>query len=86
MTESEVIEKVNEVMRDGFELGPEALRPEASLFGDLGLDSLDAVDMLVHIEDKLSVKVEGERFQGVKTLGDVYKLVGELAGRSHSNA
>ena len=81
MNNAEIVTKVNELMHRGFEIPMDKLTPDATLFDQLGLDSLDAVDMLVHLEDKLSVKVEGDRFQGVRTLGDVYKLVGELAGR-----
>ena len=73
-------------MHRGFELPFEKLQPEATLFQDLGLDSLDAIDMLVHLEETLGVKVETERFQHVRTLGDVYSMVGELAEPSHGKA
>jgi acyl carrier protein len=76
---SEIQTKVNEVMHKGFEIPYEQLLPEAKLFDDLKLDSLDAIDMLVHIEDNLGVKVEVEKFQNVRTLGEVYTLIGEMA-------
>ena len=52
--------------------------PEAKLFEELGLDSLDAVDMLVYLEENLGVKVEGERLAKIRTLQDVYQLVAEV--------
>ena len=73
-------EAVNEIMHAGFEIPMEKLLPEANLFTDLGLDSLDAVDMLVHLEDKLGVKVDGEKLLKVRTLQDIYDLVQELSG------
>jgi len=76
---SEVIEKVNQVMHSGFEIPLEDLRPEAHVFNDLGLDSLDAIDMVVHLEDQLGIKVDGERFMTVRTMQDIYQLVQELA-------
>ena len=78
----DVITQVNNLMRTGFEIPEEKLVPTATLVGDLGLDSLDAVDMLVYIEETLGVKVEGERLASVKTLADVYQLASESLSRS----
>lgn len=86
MYQTEIVQKINDVMHRGFELPLEKLQPEASLFQDLGLDSLDAIDMLVHLEETLGVKVETEKFQHVRTLGDVYSMVGELAQQSDVKA
>lgn len=74
---TDVIQQVNNLMHSGFEIPQEKLVPTATLVGDLGLDSLDAVDMLVYIEETLKVKVEGERLASVKTLQDVYLLASE---------
>jgi len=83
---TEVIQQVNNLMKSGFEIPEEKLVPTATLIGDLGLDSLDAVDMLVYIEETLGVKVEGERLASVKTLQDVYVLAAESQPRSELNA
>ncbi len=74
---ADVIQQVNKLMKTGFEISEDKLVPTATLAGDLGLDSLDAVDMLVYIEETLGVKVEGERLASVKTLQDVYMLASE---------
>lgn len=79
---TDVIQQVNNLMHSGFEIPQEKLVPTATLVGDLGLDSLDAVDMLVYIEETLKVKVEGERLASVKTLQDVYLLASESMNRS----
>jgi acyl carrier protein len=41
----------------------------------LGFDSLDAVDMLVLLEESVNTKIDVEKFKQVKTLNDVYELV-----------
>jgi acyl carrier protein len=74
---SETIRQVNELMSNGFEIPAEKLLPTATLMGDLGLDSLDAVDMLVYIEENMKVRVDGERLRTVRTLQDVYCLAQE---------
>jgi len=79
MTHPEIIVKVNQLMQKGFEIPAEKLIPTAMLFDDLGLDSLDAVDMLVHLEENLGVKVDAEKLTTVRTLQDVYNLVEGLS-------
>ncbi len=78
MTQEEVVQKVNSILHQQLEIPLEQLVPEASLFEDLALDSLDAVDMLVYLEEHLKIKVDVEVFKNARTVGDIYKLVGEL--------
>ncbi len=79
MASQETIAQVNQVMRDGFEIPIEKLTPMATVFGDLGLDSLDAIDMLVNLEDRIGIKVDVERLKAVRTLQDIYDLVEDLS-------
>lgn len=78
----EIISQVNALMQKGFEISPDKLQPTATLFDDLGLDSLDAVDMLVHLEERFKVKINGDELMQIKTLGDVYGLVQSVMNRS----
>jgi acyl carrier protein len=82
--DKEIVSRVNELMHQGFEIPLEQLVPGARLKEDLALDSLDAVDMLVHLEEKLGARIEGERLMQVKTLGDVYVLVTEAMQAQNS--
>lgn len=74
----EIIKSVNTTFQEQFEIPKEKLLPEANLFTDLELDSLDAVDMMVHIEDATDLRMDVEKFQEVKTLGDIYNVLEEL--------
>lgn len=76
---NEIVTQVNGLLQQGFELEPEKLVPTARLIEDLGLDSLDAVDMMVYIEERFGKKLQAERMLAIKTLQDVYALVEELA-------
>lgn len=82
MEKQELITRVNEVMVEGFELDPQELKPEAKIVDDLELDSLDAIDMLVYLEEKINIKVDPERFRQVRTLNDVYDVVDEVLKES----
>lgn len=77
MQRQELIEQINATLVEHFELNPDKLKPEAHIIDELQLDSLDAVDMLVHLEDKLGKKLDVEKLRDARTLNDVYNLVEE---------
>lgn len=79
MGKQEIITRVNDLMHRGFEIPMEQLTPSATIFGDLGLDSLDAIDMLVYLEENIGIKVDAEKLTAVRTLQDIYTLVEGLA-------
>ncbi len=51
---------------------------------DLELDSLDAIDMLVFLEEKINIKVDAETFRTVRTLDDVYNVVENVIKESNN--
>lgn len=76
MTEQEIIAKTNEVFVDSFEIEPEQLKPEANVFNDLGLDSLDTVDLVVALQKKFNVRIrDDERVRSIRTLGDIHGFI-----------
>ncbi len=79
MNRESIVTAVNESLVDGFEIPPEKLTPNATLFEDLELDSLDAVDMMVYLEEKLSIKVDANEFKDVRSLEQVYDLVQKMS-------
>jgi acyl carrier protein len=84
MTEQEIIELVNSSLAEEFELDPEAMIPEAHLYNDLGLDSLDAVDMVIVLEAAFKFKIREEQaVREIRTLGEVYRFVGEKIQAVH---
>ncbi len=76
MTEQEVIKMTNEVFVDSFEIEAAKLRPEANIFNDLGLDSLDVVDLVVALQKKFGVTIrDDERVRNIRTLGDLQQFI-----------
>ena len=74
--EKDVTRKVNEVLEESFEVEPSMLRPESRIFDDLGLDSLDIVDLVAALQAKFKVKARGEEeVRNIRTVGDIYALV-----------
>ncbi len=67
-------------MVEEFELNPEDMKPEATLFDELGLDSLDAVDMVIVLENAFGMRFrEDKALRDIRTLDDLY---GYIQGRS----
>lgn len=76
MTEQEVIELIDSSLAEEFELDREAMTPEANIYEDLGLDSLDTVDMVIVLEGAFKFKIrEEEAVRGIRTLGDIHRFV-----------
>ena len=73
-----IIKIVNQVLEEEFEIDAELLTPESLLNEDLGLDSLDAVDLIVMVDKQLGVRIEEEQARSIRTLEDVYKIIDEL--------
>lgn len=68
MTRTEIEEKVREFLIDDLEIDEEKIVPEGKLKDDLGIDSLDFVDIVVIIERKFGFKIKPEEMAGVVTL------------------
>jgi|JQIA01.1.fsa_nt_gb acyl carrier protein len=74
----QIIEIVNRIFEEEFEIEPELLKPEALLNEDLELDSLDAVDLIVMFDQELEVRINEEEARELKTLEDVYNTIYKL--------
>lgn len=68
MTRQEIEENVREFLIDDLEIDEEKILPEALLKDDLGIDSLDFVDIVVIIERRFGFKIKPEEMAGVQTL------------------
>ena len=76
MDKQEIIDKINQVFEESFEIKKEKLLPQANIFEDLGLDSLDVVDLVVALQQKFGIKIrDDQRLRDIRTLEDVYQFV-----------
>lgn len=80
MTTEQIIEKVDEILIEEFELAPEDVVPEASLREDLDLDSLDAVDLIVALEKAFGFRIDEKVLVEMKTVGDMHDYVRQNFG------
>ena len=61
----EILEKISAVLADEFEIDAAKLTPDARLFEDLDLDSIDAVDLVVRLQQATGIKVKAEDFKSI---------------------
>jgi len=75
MTDQQIIELINSSLAEEFEYQG-GMTPETSLFEEMGLDSLDVVDLVIVLETAFDMKIrEEEAIRSIRTLGDIHKFV-----------
>lgn len=85
MSDEELRRKVVEVLAKEFELNPEQMEPDATLYDDLGLDSLDAVDMVVVLEKTFKMKLTDEKaLRSIRTMEELSQFLIRLKSESES--
>jgi len=75
MERKEIEEKVNNFLVEDLEIDQEKIAPKALLKEDLGIDSLDFVDIVVIVEKNFGFKIKPEEMAAVKTLEDFYGYI-----------
>jgi acyl carrier protein len=76
MTDQEIIDLINTTLANEFELNIDDMVPGAVLKDDLGLDSLDRVDMVIVLEKAFNFKIrEEEAIREISTLSDIHNFV-----------
>ena len=70
MNRQEIEAKVREFLIEDLEIDEEKIQPEARLKEDIGIDSLDFVDIVVIVEKNFGFKIKTEEMANVKTFND----------------
>ncbi len=82
MSATETLDLVRATMSEMFELSPDSLVADARLMEDLGLDSIDAIDMAAKMHEMTGVRVEDHELRALRTVADVVTLLGNLRARA----
>ena len=76
MEKKELIEAINKTFVENLEVEEDLLKPEAGLFTDLGLDSLDMVDLMVGLQRKFKISLrQHEEMRQIITLQNLYDFI-----------
>jgi len=74
----EILSYLRQILVELFELKPEQIVPEANLYTDLDIDSIDAVDLILKLKELTGRKIQPQTFKNVRTVGDVIDAVEAL--------
>ncbi|MBE6136875.1 MAG: acyl carrier protein [Erysipelotrichaceae bacterium] len=70
-----MLEKVKEVLVQTTNIDPNEVTMEASLKDDLGVDSLDSVEIILELESQFNVKISDDELAELKTIGDIVNIL-----------
>ena len=73
---SDFEDRLRRVLAAHLDVEPDRLVPDARLGEDLGIDSLDAVELTMVLEDEFDVDLPDEVVADVRTYGAVVEMVG----------
>jgi acyl carrier protein len=71
-------EVVRQALADQLNLDPSAIAPESLISDDLGADSLDAVELILALEERYELSIEADDAESLRTVGDVVDLIDRL--------
>ena len=77
-SKQEIYDKLCEILEQEFEIEKSVLNNDANLFTDLDLDSIDAVDLAVRLQQYTEKRISPEEFKQIRTLGDVVDVIYNL--------
>lgn len=75
MTKNELFQHIVRILQDSFEIEAGRIAPEARLYEDLDIDSIDAVDLIVQLKPLLGRNLQPEAFKAVRTVQDIVDVV-----------
>ncbi|MDB5975559.1 MAG: Phosphopantetheine attachment site [Nevskia sp.] len=74
-SKEDIHNRLKDVLVELFGIDPAKITPEANLYQDLGIDSIDAIDLLLKLKEVTGKKIQPETFKHVRTVGDVTEAI-----------
>jgi len=81
MTKEQIYSVLLDMLHEMFELDKAKITPEANLYTDLDIDSIDAVDLAVKLKDMTGKRLQPEVFKSVRTVQDVVDALAALLSK-----
>lgn len=78
MNQDEIFQALKGYLRDIFEVPESDITLNSRLVEDLDLDSIDAVDLMVKLQELTGRKIPPDEFKSVRTVGDIVERVHAL--------
>jgi acyl carrier protein len=75
MSEEEILVGIKKVLIEEFEVEEEVIKRDASFYNELGLDSLDAIDLIVTMNNVFDIDVDNKEIENTKTIQQLIDVV-----------
>ena len=75
MTKDDIFQQLKEILSNEFEIDPSLITPDARLYEELDLDSIDAVDMVIKMKERIPGKIDPALFKSARTVQDIVELL-----------
>lgn len=85
-TKDNIYSYLKETLVSLFEVDPDSVTPDANLYEDLDIDSIDAVDLTVKLKEYTGRRIQPSDFRQVRTVQDVVDAVYDLLQRPEKGA
>lgn len=72
---AEIYDKVKQIIVDELAVDGALVQPDSRLVEDLGADSIDAVELIMTVEDAFSIEISDEVLQNIKTVNDLVSYI-----------
>ncbi len=72
---AEVVQRLNAVIEKMLGVPAADVKPASTFAGDLGADSLDAVEMLMEVEDEFGIEIDDDTAEITNTVGKMHDLI-----------
>lgn len=86
MTYEQVLDRVRATIAELFELDVAQVRAESTVFEDLDLDSIDAIDLVAKLQSFCGQRIEEASMREVRTVADLAALVHSLMAPARPKA
>ena len=73
--EESVLESVKKIIADTLEIDVKEIKEESNLIADLGMESLDLVDLVVAFEEKYKVSIDDKDVKKLQTVKDIVTYI-----------
>lgn len=77
--QTDIFNHIKKVMIELFEIDEAKLRPDAKLYEELDIDSIDAVDLLIELKSVAGQNIKPEDFTQAETLQDIVEIISQHA-------
>jgi acyl carrier protein len=78
MAEKPIEQRVKDIIVEQLGVKADQVTPEAKLIEDLGADSLDAVELVMALEEEFGIEVPDEQAEKLQSVGDIIKYIEDV--------